>query len=221
MSRDGFRVYDGYKSILLPTPDSPANYPLNVTTLSEAKGAYNERLKQWIISFPTNSKTYKFDLRTGEFVEPAYNDEIDVWCETSGGNLLGCDGASIWVFDNDGTNDLTTYDGDTLDPYWKSKVYNMGSSRLEKILHEVTIRYKSNTELLFKYYIDGGSVQTMNGSPFTDNSAMTTVTAGFPIGTRGYEFEFELSCADTDTNTSFEVDHIIVGYEMGQTGRIE
>ena len=224
VSRDGIRVYDGYKSYLVSYPiQQNDDYPIGVTTLSEARGVYDDRNKQYVVSFPADEVVYKYDLRTGEWLgDMDYPDEVDWWTVTHDGELLGTDGTKIVVFDDDGSAPLTDYDGEDIDPVWKSKVYDFGSPGVEKILQEVSITYKSNTQIEFTFYVDRSSTEsTMNNDPFEAATSKTTKHVGFPIGTRGTEFEFQISLDSsyTGTNTYIEIDEIRVYYTYAQSGR--
>ena len=223
VSRDGFRVYDGYKSVLLSLPiEDIDNYPINTTSLTEAVSTYNDRLKQWWISFPTDEKIFKFDLRTGEWLDYSGLDEMDAFTLTVDQELLGTDGDKLVVFDNDGSANLTDFDGTDIAPVWKSKIYNMESSSMEKQLHELTLRYRSDTAVTFQFYVNKGSAESLLGTePFPASTTMNSVTIGFPLGVRGYEFEFGISLGTTEktTNTYLEVENCVVRFKYNQSER--
>jgi hypothetical protein len=226
LSRDGVRVYDGYKSwhISLQIEDT-TNYPLGSVTLSEAIGGYNDRNKQYILSFPTENIVYIFDLRSGEWLKLSGNAAIKESTITVDGEYLATDATSIYVHDNDGTNNLTDYAGSNIVPIWKSKIHDFGSPGIQKILHEVTIRYYSNTAIRFRWYKDKSGTATDINNPstsFPSNSGMTSVTIGFPAGSRCYEAEFEiyLDSSDQGDNTIFEIDRLEIGYTLKHSERI-
>jgi membrane-bound inhibitor of C-type lysozyme len=201
---DGFRVYDGYKSVLISPPiEDVANYPLNVTTLSEAVSTYDDKLKQWIISFLTDTKTFKYDLRAGEWLQPVYDDAMREFAMTVDGETLALDNSTskIYVLHNDGSNNLTAYDDGGLDPYWKSKVYDMGDSGKWKVAHELTMRYSANKTVHFRWYLDKGSALTWVTDPYTDTTdTVKAKTVGMPLGTRFYQIEFEAKVDSDDAS---------------------
>jgi len=223
VSRDGVRVYDGYKSTLISVPiEDIDNYPFNVTDMTEAIGGYDDRLKQYIVSFPTDSTVYKFDLRTGEWITLSTPDAIEHMLTTQDGELLALSSNKIYVMNNDGSSNLLNFDGSDIKPSWKSKVYDFGSPGVEKILHEISIRYKSNTDVNVQYYIDGGSANDFNGdSPFPSKTSIGTETIGFPVGSRCYTLELSIGLTSTDaaTNTDLQIEDIRIGYELYNSGR--
>lgn len=225
VSVDGFRVYDGYKSILVSPPvEDVANYPLNVTTLTEAVSTYDDKLKQWIISFPTDTKVFKYDLRTGEWLQPVYDDAMREFTVTLDGETLALDNSTskIYVLHNDGTNNLTDYDGGALDPYWKGKVYDMNLSDIEKVAHEVTLRYSCNVNVIFEWSLDKGSATTWATDPFTDTTdTVKAKTVGVPLGTRFYQIEpiIRVATDDAASCTDLVIDEIKIGYTVEQSLR--
>lgn len=225
-ANDGIRVYDGYQSVLINEPiETQTNYPLGVSgTTTTAVAGHDTRLKQYVLSFPSTGNIFKYDLQQGQWITANPPQYFYGFLNNSSGQFLGVCSTDenttpynkVVLFD---TNN--TYDGSPIAPYWQSKKFDFGTPRIEKILHEMTLSYQSNTAVNVGYRLDTSSFAYFDTDCFTDNTGMTTVTVGFPIGARCYELDLTVNPSDTDSNTSFKLDNIIIGYSEATTGRIQ
>jgi len=213
LSADGVRVFDGNTSNLISAPiEDVDNFPFDVTTLSEAVAWYDQEKRQYIIHWPTDNTTYAYDLIFKEWLQPSYADEIDCVALTLDDEVITCDGTSIFEHNTGADHNSTN-----IVPSWKSKVYNMGAPDTEKILVDYYISYKSNTAVEFDIYVNRSSTaETLTNQTLAAATTETSAQEYFPIGTRGYEFEFAISLSSTNqgTNTYLEINEIVVRYRL-------
>jgi len=212
LSADGVRVFDGNTSNLISVAvEDVDNFPFNVTTLSEAVGWHDPEKRQYCLHWPTDNKTYSFDFVSGgEWVEHVLADEVDCAVTTDTGEVLVSDGVSIFL-----QNSGTDHGGSNITPTWKSKAYNMGAPDKEKILYDYYISYRSNTAVDFDVYVDrSSSAETLTNQTLAAATTETSAQEYFPVGTRGYEFEFEVSLAsgNLSSNTYVEINEIAVRF---------
>jgi hypothetical protein len=233
MAQDGVRVFDGNKSVLISeqihaTGLTSTAFPLGVADHSKYVFGYDATLHQLWLKSQVTAGNFKYDLVTGAWSTVVENAMFfDNFITTYDGRLLGSGkiqpGSTyqINVIGYDGSNYLTDQDGSAITAEWVSKEFDMGAPGIEKILQEVTISYKSDTGITFQWYIDGGSVRSMNGTPFPAKTSVSTVTAGIPIGERGEYFKFRITATSPSTNTYLQIDKITVSYTLSSSERFE
>ncbi len=218
-SADGYRVFDGYKSQLISMPIEEAGYqPFHVTDPTEAVGSYNPQTKQWIISYPTDRIIHIFDLISGEWLERSFPDKIYSFCVDRNSILLGTNGSKIFAFTNDGTSDLTDYDGTKINPIWKSKVYNCDLPGVTKIAKYISLVYRSDTPIQLRWYLNRSSSPKSPNSltAFPSQSTLQTRLIGMPLSQRFDEIEFEIGLSETykSSNTVLQIDELRLLFDV-------
>jgi len=201
--KGGVYYIGGDEQYLSPQIESTTNYPIGVTTLAEAYSVVDYLRNELLISFPTDSKIYAYDLVRRQW--SVHSTGVGIRAMTTGINneIYGASATEIYRLNNG-----TTDDGTAINPQWKSKIYSMGLS--EAVLDEVIIAYKSDTVVQFDVYLNRGSAATWstagdNNLPIATSA--TTRKIKVPPNFRGKEFEFGISIptASRATNTYVEV----------------
>ena len=194
--------------------ETTTNAPIGVSDMSEGYIGYDAINNEIYIAFPTDKKLYVYNLETKQWAIHSMADSIKALVTSKTGYLYGADSSKIYKL-NYGTTDDST----SLNPTWKSKVYNYGMPELEKTLVETTINYKSDTAFQYDVYVDRNSTaQRWNATDDNQLAASTTptsVTLKNPTGWRGYEFEYKITIPSSlrATNTYLEIysiDHKIL-----------
>ena len=181
--------------------------PIGQYALSGLYTCYYPNKDELYIASPTDTTIYRYSFETQQWAVDTMADAIQCMFQDDG-LIYGADSSKIYRLDHG-----TTDDGTSLNPSWKSKIYNV--PKKEMILDEVEITYTSNTVFDFDVYINRSTAASWNAS--SDNQFAAAASGGtarkkFPNTFRGNEFEFGISIpsASRASNTSLEIDKIYV-----------
>jgi len=201
-SKRGLIYLDNTEHLISSPIEDTDNFPLGVTTLSEAYMAYNGETQDAVIVFPTDKKLYAYNIALRQWAIHSVGSAIGSLATGDSGELYGSDGSKIFRLNQTKENDdLANY----IDSSWKSKVYNMGTPDTLKTIRRFSITYKSDTVFTFNVYTNRSATAfTWNNERDNWPDASATVTTAVfdaPSSMRGYEFEFEV-CFDSYTVSS-------------------
>ena len=184
--------------------------------VKNAQAEYDSINSRYMIKFQYSASTYKywlFDLKTESwylfnyhFTNSATEINFLGFLRTVDGRTLAYIANNIYKL-NSGNQD---YDVD-INPLYKTKPLSIGVDYYN-ILLASTIRYKSDTEVIFDIYLD----EAATSESFTKELDIQTIINDFdvniPFGSNCETFQIELKikASEVDTNTYFDIDEIIM-----------
>jgi hypothetical protein len=215
VSKKGVYFLDNIEHYMSAAIENTSTFPLGMTTMSEAYIGFNGQTNDVYIVFPTDSKMLSYNLNTKQWVAHSLGAAVKALVTGEDGEIYGASAGKIFRLDN-GTSDDST----VISPTWKSKVYNMDATDLEKQLNWVEISYRSDTAIQFDVFINRAAAVTSwaasGDNQLASSTTVTTKRLNFPTNFRGFEFEFKFSLpAGVTTNTYFEV------HEFNVKGTVE
>jgi len=205
VSKRGIFYLDNIEHLISYPIEDPDDFPLGVTTLSEAYMALNGEKNELVFSFPTDEKIYTYSLATRQWEIHSLADGLVALCTGEDGELYGATSSKIVRLHNGTTDDSTA-----IDPDWKSKIYNFGNPDLLKLIKEIDIVYKSDTIFQIDLYLNRSSTAATWNSSANQIVASTSATSKriqVPTSFQAHEFEFGFSIpsANQATNTDLEI----------------
>lgn len=182
-----------------------------LTSVTDAIGGYLKRERVVIWAFPTDNKVYAVDLLNGlNMYEMSYNDTMTTFFSTRLGELYASDGTDIFKLENG-----TTQNGSAITPSLKSKKITSLDFKFQQddeiMLIEGYIRYKSDTAITLKAYLDGsGTALSFNNLSLPAKTIEDDVRFKFPLGSncKDVQIETTLTTTQASTNTSFDINKI-------------
>ena len=212
LSKDGVRYFDGNVSHLVY-----GTYGLfdDFTTINDAIGIYNKKLKQYWISFPTEGRTFAINIISEDMdVSEIELPNSILWAiQLHTNDILFTNGSNIYKLDDSLTLGAWT---NKIIPLWKSKAFNGGAKDVEMIPRRISISYKSNTPIKLNYYRNFSTTASTIENGFPANTTEKNIIAKFPLGERGtdYEFEITLDSDDYDNNNYLIINELAIDYEI-------
>ncbi|MCK5018396.1 MAG: hypothetical protein KAS32_15160 [Candidatus Peribacteraceae bacterium] len=205
-------ISDGIYTSLQDAGDASIAY------LQNAKATYMPKLNMYLIAFQTGASTYEYwgwdvqgQLGWVQFAWHVTNTTTD---QNFAGFFRGQEGksfafttTSVFLL-NSGTTDNTV----SIDPEYKSNQLAPNESTDIHLRHMI-INFKSNTPVQENIYLNGStSAITQVSTELSAHMVLKSKSKNLPLGTYGrhIQFKFDLDSTDLATNTSLEIDKLIL-----------
>jgi hypothetical protein len=198
ISNAGPAFFRNMQTTLLPQLESQDNWPLDVTTLSEAVAGYDDQQHEVLFSFPTDDLIICFNLLTDEWTQLDGVGRPTQFLLTNDRRVLFTDGSAIYEF----SDDATQFGSTDIVPYYKSRTVRIPGYLLAPVAYE--IRYNSDTEVSLSLLLDGAEVTLPDqGLEAGDRHVENFLPAGLLADK--LNFVLTLTSANAADNTTFEI----------------